>query len=117
MALPDGNALDLLETARAKALGGEWVLLTAYGTVPDSVRALRLGAYDFLEKPLDADRVDLAVANHKVYGSHPGKSMVWWNGPDEPSPCGPPKKAWNLPVAWPPTFPIAWLVTLVDCGR
>ncbi|MCX6992890.1 MAG: VCBS repeat-containing protein [Kiritimatiellaeota bacterium] len=25
--------------------------------------------------------IDLAVANHKVYGSHPGHSMVWWNGP------------------------------------
>ncbi|MGD8726141.1 MAG: sigma-54 dependent transcriptional regulator [Gemmatimonadales bacterium] len=61
MALPDGNALDLLETARAKALGGEWVLLTAYGTVPDSVRALRLGAYDFLEKPCPHERLDLVI--------------------------------------------------------
>ena len=26
--------------------------------------------------------IDLAVANHKTYGSHPGKSTVWWNGPE-----------------------------------
>ncbi len=62
MALPDGNALDVLESARERSLGGEWVLLTAYGTVPNSVRALRLGAYDFLEKPCPHERLDLVVA-------------------------------------------------------
>ena len=60
--LPDGNALDLLEEVRGRRPGGEWVLLTGVGRVPDSVRALRLGAYDFLEKPCDADRLDLVVA-------------------------------------------------------
>jgi len=62
MNLPDGNALDLLEWARHNAIGGEWILLTAYGTIPDSVRALRLGAYEFLEKPCPVERLDLVVA-------------------------------------------------------
>jgi two-component system response regulator AtoC len=62
MNLPDGNALDLLEWARQNASGGEWILLTAYGTIPDSVRALRLGAFEFLEKPCPAERLDLVVA-------------------------------------------------------
>jgi len=35
-------------------------------------------ALDFNEDGL----IDLAVANHKVYGSHVGFSGVWWNGPD-----------------------------------
>jgi two-component system response regulator AtoC len=61
MSLPDGNALDLLEEARERGGGGEWILLTAYGTVPDSVRALRLGAVDFLEKPCELERLDLVV--------------------------------------------------------
>jgi two-component system response regulator AtoC len=55
MNLPDGSALDLLETVRRTAPGGEWILLTGFGSVPDSVRALRLGAYDFLEKPCPTD--------------------------------------------------------------
>jgi len=62
MSLPDGNALDLLETLRGQSAGGEWILLTGYGTVPDSVRALRYGAYDFLEKPCPMERLDLVVA-------------------------------------------------------
>lgn len=61
MNLPDGNALDLLEEARAAGLGGEWVLLTGYGSVPDSVRAIRLGAHDFLEKPASLERLDMVL--------------------------------------------------------
>jgi DNA-binding NtrC family response regulator len=62
MSLPDGNALDLLEETREKRLLGEWIFLTGYGSVPDSVRALRLGAFDFLEKPCELERLDMVVA-------------------------------------------------------
>lgn len=63
MNLPDGNALDLLEKVAktASMRPGEWVLLTGFGTVPDSVRALRLGAFDFLEKPCSLERLELVV--------------------------------------------------------
>jgi DNA-binding NtrC family response regulator len=65
MALPDGNGLDLLERVRRDKNGhsGEWIFLTGYGGVPDSVRALRLGAYDFLTKPCDQSRLDVVVAS------------------------------------------------------
>jgi two-component system, NtrC family, response regulator AtoC len=62
MSLPDGNALDLLEATRSAAVGGEWLFLTGYGSIADSVRALRLGAFDFLEKPCELERLDLVVA-------------------------------------------------------
>ncbi len=62
MNLPDGNGLDLLEKLRQLQGDGEWIFLTGYGSVPDSVRALRLGAYDFLTKPCDQGRLDVVVA-------------------------------------------------------
>jgi len=61
MSLPDGNALDLLEEIREQKISGEWLFLTGYGSVADSVRAMHLGAYDFLEKPVDFERLDLVV--------------------------------------------------------
>lgn len=63
MSLPDGNALDLMEEVRGQGAYGEWLFLTGYGSIPDSVRALRLGAYDFLEKPYELERLDLVMAS------------------------------------------------------
>jgi two-component system, NtrC family, response regulator AtoC len=63
MNLPDGNALDFMEAMKNNIGYAEWLFLTGYGSVPDSVRAVRLGAYDFLEKPCDLDHLDLIVAS------------------------------------------------------
>ncbi|CAL1241768.1 sigma-54-dependent transcriptional regulator [Candidatus Methylocalor cossyra] len=63
MNLPDGNALDLMEQVKGRMAHCEWLFLTGYGSVPESVRALRLGAYDFLEKPCEMDRLDLVLAS------------------------------------------------------
>jgi DNA-binding NtrC family response regulator len=60
--LPDGNGLDLLELARKLGARGEWVFLTGFGEVPDSMRAMRLGAFDFLNKPCNQQHLDLVLA-------------------------------------------------------
>lgn len=56
--LPDGNALDLLERARNEGDKREWIFLTGFGEAPDAARAKELGAFDFLTKPMDRDRLD-----------------------------------------------------------
>jgi two-component system, NtrC family, response regulator AtoC len=61
MNLPDGNALDFLEQSKNSLPNCEWIFLTGYGTVTDSVRALHLGAYDFIEKPCELDRLHMLV--------------------------------------------------------
>ena len=61
MNLPDGNALDFLEQTKANLPNAEWIFLTGYGSVTDSVRALRLGAYDFIEKPCELERLHMLV--------------------------------------------------------
>ncbi|MGR8934863.1 MAG: sigma-54-dependent transcriptional regulator [Gammaproteobacteria bacterium] len=61
MSLPDGNALDFLEKIKDDTPYCEWIFLTGYGSVADSVRALRLGAYDFAEKPCELDRLHMLV--------------------------------------------------------
>ncbi|MDF1583307.1 MAG: sigma-54 dependent transcriptional regulator [Methyloprofundus sp.] len=62
MNLPDGNALDFLQEMRDKPIQcSEWLFLTGYGSISDSVRALRLGAFDFIEKPCDLNRLNLQI--------------------------------------------------------
>jgi DNA-binding NtrC family response regulator len=61
MNLPDGNSLDLLEKLKPQIDSSEWIFLTGYGSVADSVRAVRLGAYDFIEKPCALERLNLLV--------------------------------------------------------
>ncbi len=63
MNLPDGNALDFMEDIKNSLIHAEWIFLTGYGGVQDSVRALRLGAYEFLEKPCEMSRLDLVMAS------------------------------------------------------
>ncbi len=49
--LPDGNGLDLLREIREASPITEVVMLTAYGTVQEAIRAMKEGAHDFLTKP------------------------------------------------------------------
>lgn len=62
MNLPDGNALDFLEyDLKENNDGKEWLFLTGYGSIADSVRAVRLGAFDFIEKPCELNRINLLI--------------------------------------------------------
>lgn len=47
------GGMDVLHYARANRPAMQVIVLTAYGSVPEAVEAMRLGAFDFLEKPLD----------------------------------------------------------------
>jgi two-component system, NtrC family, response regulator PilR len=53
MRLPDGDGLDLLEWMGANCPGIPCAVITAHGNVESAVRALKLGAFDFVSKPLD----------------------------------------------------------------
>src|SRR6187402_545037 len=53
MRLPDGDGLDLLEWMGAHCPGVPCAMITAHGNVESAVRALKLGAFDFVSKPLD----------------------------------------------------------------
>ena len=53
MRLPDGDGLDLLEWMGTHCPGVPCAVITAHGNVESAVRALKLGAFDFVSKPLD----------------------------------------------------------------
>jgi len=55
--LPDGSGLDLSKTIKEKQPLVEIILLTAYGNIPDSVQAIKQGAFDYITKGDDNNRI------------------------------------------------------------
>ncbi len=55
--LPDGSGVDFVKEYKAKFPQIEFILLTAYGNIPDGVQAIKNGAFDYLTKGNDNDRL------------------------------------------------------------
>src|SRR5436309_2201019 len=60
--LPDISGLDILRHIRHRRLAVPFVVLTGFGRTQDAVEAMRLGATDFLEKPIFEDALLRTVA-------------------------------------------------------
>ena len=72
MRLPDGDGLELVEWIQEKAPATPVAVITAHGSVETAVRALKLGAFDFVSKPLDLnDLRKLVTAALKLKGVNP----------------------------------------------
>ncbi len=63
MRLPDGDGLDLVEWMQTHATGVPVAVITAHGNVETAVQALKLGAFDFISKPLDLGNLRNIVEN------------------------------------------------------
>jgi two-component system response regulator PilR (NtrC family) len=63
MRLPDGDGLDLVKWMQTNAPGVPVAVITAHGNVETAVQALKLGAFDFISKPLDLTNLRSIVGN------------------------------------------------------
>ena len=61
MRLGDGNGLDLLARLSGVRPDARGIVLTGYGNIATAVTAVKLGAFDYLAKPADADEIDAAL--------------------------------------------------------
>jgi DNA-binding NtrC family response regulator len=83
--LPDGTGLDVLAAARDAAPSAPVIVLTGFGTVATAVEAMKQGAYDFLEKPVEID--DLARLLERALGTEepaPGEAIPAFAPPGAP---------------------------------
>src|SRR5215204_6409140 len=55
--LPDGNGVEFVKEAKKKYPLTELILLTAYGNIPDGVQAIKNGAFDYITKGNENDRI------------------------------------------------------------
>jgi DNA-binding NtrC family response regulator len=63
VSLPDGNGLDLLAKLRESKAETPVVVMSGHATIDTAVRATKLGALNFLEKPINTDALLLTVEN------------------------------------------------------
>ena len=61
MRLEDGNGLDVISELKRRRPDARAIILTGYGNIATAVTAVKLGAVDYLSKPVDADDVVAAL--------------------------------------------------------
>ena len=78
MQLPDGNGLDLVQWIQTNVPNLPVAVITAHGNVETAVRALKVGAFDFVSKPLDLGGLRKLVATAlKLTGDSSGDTTVF----------------------------------------
>ena len=73
MRLPDGDGLELVEWMQVHSPNVPVAVITAHGNIETAVQALKLGAFDFISKPLDLNHLRNIIENAlKVDDEHVG---------------------------------------------
>jgi two-component system nitrogen regulation response regulator NtrX len=96
--LPGRSGLEVLADLKKRPYSPEVIMISGHGTVQTAVEATKLGAFDFLEKPLQRDRVLLCIRNalsqnrlrrecrdlrikaekkYELIGNHPLMKKLW----------------------------------------
>jgi len=61
--LPDGSGIDFLKLAKETHPSVPIIIITAFGVVDVAVQALKTGAYDFIEKPINFEKLQNSLRN------------------------------------------------------
>lgn len=61
--LPDMSGIEVLKQIKEKSPEAQVIMITAYGVVDEAVRCLKLGAYDFIEKPINFEKLENIIKN------------------------------------------------------
>jgi two-component system nitrogen regulation response regulator NtrX len=69
--MPGKDGMEVLELIKKRSPGLPVIMISGHGTVETAVKATKLGAFDFIEKPLDMDKILLSCAQR------PGVHTAW----------------------------------------
>ena len=61
--LPGMDGLEILSRMRERKVKAQVVVISGHGNIESAVRAIKMGAFDFVEKPLSLDKAILVVRN------------------------------------------------------
>ena len=57
--MPGADGMEVLQAAQARC--AKCIVLTAYGSIVDAVKAVKLGAFDFVSKPIKLDQLETVI--------------------------------------------------------
>jgi DNA-binding NtrC family response regulator len=66
--MPGFDGLEFLRRLQGQPHGAQLLMVTAHATVSSAVEAMRRGAFDYIEKPFDADQLEALVARALAHG-------------------------------------------------
>jgi two-component system response regulator AtoC len=61
LVMPGMDGIELLRRAKEMSPGIEVIIITAYGSIPTAINAIREGAYDYIEKPFCPERAEILM--------------------------------------------------------
>jgi len=76
MRLEDGNGLDVISALKRQRPDARAIILTGYGNIATAVVAVKLGAVDYLSKPVDAEDVVAALLSDDGHRAHPPENPM-----------------------------------------
>jgi two-component system response regulator RegA len=76
MRLDDGNGLDVILALKRRRPDARAIILTGYGNIATAVTAVKLGAVDYLSKPVDADDVVAALLTAEGHKAEPPENPM-----------------------------------------
>ncbi len=92
IAMPGRDGMQVLEEARGRWPELPFVMMSGHGTIETAVRATRLGAFDFIEKPLSVEKLLLtlqhALDNHRLASREPAAARAGAARPRDPRQLG-----------------------------
>jgi two-component system nitrogen regulation response regulator NtrX len=73
------DGIEVLRAARHRFPGTEFVIMSGHGTIETAVKAVKLGAWDFVEKPLSIDKILILIQNISIFQSERGEKNALLN--------------------------------------
>lgn len=73
------DGIDVLSQARRQYPMIEFIIMSGHGTIETAVKATKLGAWDFVEKPLSMEKVLILITNISAYQAERGEKNVLLN--------------------------------------
>ncbi len=73
------DGIEVLRATRAKYPASEFIIMSGHGTIETAVKATKLGAWDFVEKPLSIDKILILINNIQFFQNERGEKNALLN--------------------------------------